>query len=219
MRLILLGPPGAGKGTQCKRIIEKYGIVHMSSGDILRGERAAGSELGKKAQSYMDSGGLVPDDVIIGMMIGAIQKAPKGYVLDGFPRTVVQGEELDKSLGAIGEKIDAVVNLQIDDSIIEDRMTGRRSCPVCGGVYHVENLKPDVEGQCDKGCGVLVQRPDDTPEVVENRLKIYHEQTAAVLGHYKGTGNVIININADQAVADVTAQVIGELDKLNAQVV
>lgn len=218
MRLILLGPPGAGKGTQCKRIIETYGIVHMSSGDILRGERAAGSELGKKAQSYMDSGGLVPDDVIIDMMIGAIQKAPKGYVLDGFPRTVVQGEELDKSLSAINEKIDAVINLQIDDSIIEDRMTGRRSCPVCGGVYHIENLKPKVEGQCDKGCGELVQRPDDTPDVVENRLKIYHEQTAAVLGHYKSAGNVIIDIDANQTAADVTAQVMGELDKLNAQV-
>lgn len=218
MRLILLGPPGAGKGTQCKRIIEKHGIAHMSSGDILRAERAAGTELGNKAQSYMDSGGLVPDDVIIGMMIGAIRKAPEGYVLDGFPRTVVQGQELDKALDAINEKIDAIVNLQIDDSIIEDRMTGRRSCPVCGAVYHIENLKPKVEGQCDKGCGELVQRPDDTPEVVENRLKIYHEQTAAVLGYYKSTGSVIIDINADQSVDDVTDQVLDELDKLNAQV-
>lgn len=218
MRLVLLGPPGAGKGTQCKRIIDKFGCVHMSSGDILRAERAAGSELGKKAQSYMDSGGLVPDDVIIGMMIGAIKKAEAGYVLDGFPRTVVQGEELDKALVEINQKIDAIVNLQIDDSVIEGRMTGRRSCPVCGGVYHLENLKPKVDGQCDKGCGELVQRPDDKPEVVKNRLKIYHEQTAAVLGYYKGAENVIIDINADQGVEEVSAHVIGELDKLNVQV-
>ena len=218
MRLVLLGPPGAGKGTQCKRIIEKFGSTHMSSGDILRAERTAGTDLGKKAQSYMDSGQLVPDDVIIDMMIDAIKKATEGYVLDGFPRTVVQGEELDKALVSIDQKIDAIVNLQIDDSVIQGRMTGRRSCPECGEVYHLENLKPKIDGQCDKGCGKLVQRPDDKPEVVQNRLKIYHEQTAAVLGYYKGAGNVIININADQPVEDVTAQVIGELDKLNVQV-
>ena len=218
MRLVLLGPPGAGKGTQCKRIIDKFGCKHMSSGDILRAERSAGSDLGKQAQSYMDSGGLVPDDVIIGMMIGAIKNAEAGYVLDGFPRTVVQGEELDKALAEIDQKIDAIVNLQIDDSVIEGRMTGRRSCPECGAVYHLENLKPKIDGQCDKGCGELVQRPDDKPEVVKNRLKIYHEQTAAVLGYYKSAGNVIIDINADQGVEEVSAQVIGELDKLNVQV-
>ena len=133
MRIVLLGAPGAGKGTQCKRIVEKYGLLHLSSGDILRQERAAGSELGKKAQKYMDSGGLVPDDVIVEMMAGAIKKAPQtGFVLDGFPRTVNQAGELDKSLTGNGKKIDAVLNLEVDDRIVAERLTGRRSCPKCG---------------------------------------------------------------------------------------
>ncbi|MCK5001062.1 MAG: adenylate kinase [Anaerohalosphaera sp.] len=215
MRLILLGPPGAGKGTQCKHVVDKYGMKHMSSGDILRAERAAGSDLGKSAQGYMDSGKLVPDDVIIGMMIGAMKDATGGYVLDGFPRTVAQGEALDKALSAVGEKIDAIVNLQVPDEVIDARMTGRRSCPKCGQVYHILNMKPAVEGQCDNGCGELVQRADDTSEVVANRLKIYHEQTAAVVGYYEGTGSLIINVDANQAVDDVTASVLGELDKID----
>ena len=214
MRLILLGPPGAGKGTQCKRIIEKYGAKHLSSGDILRGERAAGSELGEKAKGYMDSGALVPDDLIIEMMIKAMTSEKSGYVLDGFPRTVAQGEALDKALEAAGEKIDGIVNLQVADKVIEPRMTGRRSCPKCGAVYHVENLKPSTEGMCDKGCGELVQRPDDKPEVVVNRLKIYHEQTAAVVGYYQGVGGNIINIAAEGTPDEVTALVLPELDKI-----
>ncbi len=215
MKLILLGPPGAGKGTQCKRIIDKYGVVHLSSGDILRGERKANSELGQKAQGYMDSGALVPDDLIIDMMIAAIKKAPSGYVLDGFPRTVVQGEGLDAALEKAGEKIDAIVNLQVPDEPIMDRMTGRRSCPECGAVYHVINLKPKVDGQCDTGCGALTQRKDDTPEVVSYRLKTYHEQTAAVVGYYQGKGNTILDINANQEIDKVTASVLEKLDALN----
>ncbi|MHC4988069.1 MAG: adenylate kinase [Planctomycetota bacterium] len=215
MKLILLGPPGAGKGTQCKRIIDKYGMAHLSSGDILRAERKANSELGQKAQSYMDSGALVPDDLIIDMMIAAIKKAPAGYVLDGFPRTVVQGEGLDAALEKAGEKIDAVVNLQVPDEPIMARMTGRRSCPACGAVYHIENLKPKVDGQCDKGCGELVQRKDDTPEVVAHRLKTYHEQTAAVVGYYQGNGNTILDVNANQDIDNVTADVFSKLDALN----
>ena len=214
MRLILLGPPGAGKGTQCKRIIEKYGVTHLSSGDILRGERAAGSDLGEKAKGYMDSGELVPDDLIIEMMIKAMTAEKEGYVLDGFPRTVVQGEALDKALKAAGEKVDAVVNLKVDDSVITGRMTGRRSCPKCGAVYHVENLKPKTEGVCDSGCGELVQRPDDKPEVVKNRLKIYHEQTAAVVGYYESVGGTILNVEAEGTVDEVTAAVLAELNKI-----
>ena len=214
MKLILLGPPGAGKGTQCKRTIDKYSMVHLSSGDILRAERAAGSDLGKKAQSFMDSGALVPDDLIIEMMVKASKGAPDGYVLDGFPRTVVQGQELDKALAAASEKIDAVVSLEIADEIVAGRMTGRRSCPECGAVYHVDYLKSKIEGKCDKDGVDLVQRHDDNPEVVANRLKIYHEQTAAVLGHYEGTDIAIIKVNANQAIEDVTAQMFSELDKL-----
>jgi adenylate kinase len=215
MKLILLGPPGAGKGTQCKRIIDKYSVVHMSSGDILRAERKANSELGQKAQSYMDSGALVPDDLIIDMMINAIKNAPAGYVLDGFPRTVAQGEGLDAALEKAGEKIDAIVNLQVPDEPIMDRMTGRRSCPECGAVYHVVNLKPKTDGQCDKGCGALVQRKDDTPDVVSHRLKTYHEQTAAVVGYYQGKGNTILDIDANQDIDKVTASVLEKLDALN----
>jgi len=215
MKLILLGPPGAGKGTQCKRIIDKYGVAHLSSGDILRAERKANSELGQKAQGYMDSGALVPDELIIDMMIAAIKKAPSGYVLDGFPRTVVQGEGLDAALEKAGEKIDAIVNLQVPDEPILDRMTGRRSCPECGAVYHVVNLKPKVDGQCDTGCGALTQRKDDTPEVVSFRLKTYHEQTAAVVDYYQGKGSTILDIDANQDIDKVTASVLEKLDALN----
>lgn len=211
MKLILLGPPGAGKGTQCKRIVEKYHLAHLSSGDILRAERAAGTELGKKAQSYMDSGALVPDELIIDMMIGAIKKAPKnGYVLDGFPRTVVQAEGLDRALKAAGEKIDAILDLQVPDEAIMERMTGRRSCPVCGQVYHIVNLKPQRDNQCDKGCGALIQRSDDTPQVVANRLKTYHQQTAAVVGYYQGKLPVIA-INANQDIDKVTDEIFRRL--------
>lgn len=215
MNLILLGPPGAGKGTQCKRIIDKYGMAHLSSGDILRAERKANTELGQKAQGYMDSGALVPDELIIDMMIGAIKKCEGGYVLDGFPRTVAQGEGLGAALENAGEKIDAIVNLQVPDEPIMARMTGRRSCPVCGAVYHIENLKPKVEGQCDKGCGELVQRKDDTPEVVSHRLKTYHEQTAAVVGYYQTKGNTILDIDANQDIDKVTADIFEKLEALN----
>jgi adenylate kinase len=163
----------------------------------------------------MDSGALVPDDLIIDMMIGAIKNAPVGYVLDGFPRTIAQGEGLDAALEKAGEKIDAIVNLQVPDEPIMDRMTGRRSCPECGAVYHVVNLKPKADGQCDKGCGALVQRKDDTPEVVSHRLKTYHEQTAAVVGYYQGKGNTILDIDANQDIDKVTASVFGKLDALN----
>ena len=212
MRLILLGPPGAGKGTQCKRLVEKYGALHLSSGDILRAERAAGTELGKKAQSYMDSGGLVPDDLIVAMMVGAMKKAGNGgFILDGFPRTVVQAEELGKALDKAGEKIDALLNLQIDDAVVASRMTGRRSCPKCGGVYHIENLKPKVADVCDRDQTALVQRKDDQPEVVANRLKTYHEQTSHVAGYYSGK-KPVISINAGMEIDEVTKAIFAKLD-------
>ncbi len=218
MRVILLGAPGAGKGTQCKRIVAKYALLHLSSGDILRQNRAEGTELGKKAQSFMDSGALVPDEIIVEMMTDAIEKAPAtGYVLDGFPRTVNQADELDKSLASANQKIDAVVNLKIDDQIVARRMTGRRSCPQCGAVYHVENLKPKVEGICDNDGAQLVQRPDDSPEVVANRLKTYHRQTKPVLDYYKNNSGApkIYNIDADKNPDDVSALIFENLDALS----
>jgi adenylate kinase len=214
MRIVLLGAPGAGKGTQCKRIAAKYDLAHLSSGDILRQERAAGTELGKKAQSYMDSGALVPDGIIVEMMAGAIIKAPKnGFVLDGFPRTVNQAEELDKSLASAGQQIDAVLNLQIDDQLIAKRMTGRRSCPKCGAVYHIENLKPKVDNKCDNDGTALVQRPDDSLEVVTNRLKIYHRQTKPVVDYYK-KNNTVYDIDANKSADEVVKLVFKYLDVL-----
>ncbi len=212
MRIVLLGAPGAGKGTQCKRIVAKYGLLHLSSGDILRQERAAGTELGKKAQSYMDSGALVPDVVIVEMMVAAISKTPQTwFVLDGFPRTVNQAAELDKSLASVGQKIDAVLNLKIDDQVVAQRMTGRRSCPQCGAVYHIENLKPKVEGICDNDGAKLIQRSDDSLEVVANRLKAYHQQTEPVVDYYKNN-NTVYDIDANRNADEVTALIFENLD-------
>jgi len=170
MKVVLLGAPGAGKGTQCKSIVAQYNLLHLSSGDILRQERAEGSELGKKAQGYMDSGALVPDEIIIEMMVKAIGKAPSaGFILDGFPRT----------------------------NVVTNRITGRRSCPECGAVYHIENLKPKTEGICDNDGTELVQRPDDTEEVLANRLETYHQQTEPLVDYYKKNGTVY-NFEADR---------------------
>jgi len=216
MRIVLLGAPGAGKGTQCKNIVDKYGLQHLSSGDILRRNRAEGTELGKKAQSYMDAGDLVPDQIIIEMMSEAIKQAPgEGFILDGFPRTVNQAVELGKSLAEDGP-LDAVLNLKIDDSIVEARMTGRRSCPKCGAVYHVENLKPKTEGVCDHDGEKLVQRPDDTPEVVSNRLETYHRQTEPLVDYYRNNGTVF-DIGADRDPDEVKACVFEKLDTLVTQ--
>ncbi len=214
MRIVLLGAPGAGKGTQCKNIVAQYGLLHLSSGDILRKERAADTELGQKAQSYMDSGVLVPDALIVEMMVDAIKKASQtGFILDGFPRTVNQAGELDKSLALNGEEIDIVLNLKIDDQVVLERMTGRRSCPECGAVYHIENLKPKVEGLCDNDGTELIQRPDDSPEVVTNRIKTYHLQTEPVVDYYRDNSTVY-DIDANKDADEVTALIFENLDAL-----
>jgi adenylate kinase len=208
MRIVLLGAPGAGKGTQCKRIVERYGVEHLSSGDILRKERSQGTELGKQAQSYMDSGGLVPDELIVKMMAEAISKTGgSGFVLDGFPRTVNQASELDKSLESTGENIQLAVNLKISDQTVINRMTGRRSCPECGAVYHIKNMPPKVEGKCDNDGTELVQRPDDKKEVVEKRLQTYHKQTAPVSDYYRKKG-LLEEIDADSAEADQVTEIL-----------
>ena len=214
MRIVLLGAPGAGKGTQCKRIVEKYDLLHLSSGDILRQERAAGSELGKKAQSYMDSGALVSDDLIVEMMAQAIANAPQeGFVLDGFPRTVNQAQQLDKSLVQTGDKIDCILNLNVNDDLVVKRITGRRSCPKCGAVYHIENLKPKAEGICDNDGAELVQRPDDTAEVVENRLKNYYQQTRPVVDYYN-QNNTVCDLDSNKDVDEVAGLIFEKLDSL-----
>ncbi|MHC4193123.1 MAG: adenylate kinase [Planctomycetota bacterium] len=214
MRIVLLGAPGAGKGTQCKRIADRCGSRHLSSGDILRRHRTAGTELGQKAQSYMDSGGLVPDEIIVEMMAEAIKQSPgSGFVLDGFPRTVNQAAELDKSLSANSERIDLVLNLRIDDQVVLDRISGRRSCPECGAVYHIEKLKPKVEGKCDKDGAELIQRPDDTAEVVANRLRTYHQQTEPVVNYYR-QNNSVCEIDASKTVDEISVVISEKLEAL-----
>lgn len=213
MRIVLLGAPGAGKGTHCKRIADRYGLLHLSSGDILRRERAAGTELGKKAQSYMDAGALVPDDLIVEMMSQAMKNAPSGFVLDGFPRTVNQAEVLDRALAAKGGGIDVVMNLLVDDGIVVARITGRRSCPKCGAVYHVKNMPPKVDGICDKDGARLVQRPDDTEEVVRNRLETYYRQTEPVVGYYKA-GRPVDDVDAGGDADAVAQGIFRRLDGL-----
>jgi adenylate kinase len=214
MRIVLLGAPGAGKGTLCKYIVEKYGLLHLSSGDILRAHRAKGTNLGKKAQSYMDSGALVPDDIIIAMMIDEIGKAPKGgFVLDGFPRTVNQAAGLDKSLKDKKQNIDAILNLGVGEDVIVRRITGRRICPKCAAVYHIENMKPRVDGICDNDGTKLIQRPDDTAEVVKTRLKNYNEQTAPLVDYYKRK-NKIFDIDANGEANGIKEVIFSKLDPL-----
>jgi adenylate kinase len=214
MKIVLLGSPGAGKGTQCKRIVERYGVLHLSSGDILRKQRLEGTKLGKKARGFMDAGELVPDDVIVEMMAEAIKKSgPAGYVLDGFPRTVFQAEKLDEALDQAGEKIDIILNLKISDEIVISRITGRRSCPECGAVYHIENMKPKREGVCDYDGRRLVQRPDDSVEIVTRRLETYRRQTAAVVEYYEKTHSVY-HIDAGAPLEETTAKVFEKLDGL-----
>jgi adenylate kinase len=213
MRVVLLGAPGAGKGTHCKRIVERYGVAHLSSGDILRRERAGGTDLGQKAQSYMDAGALVPDELIVEMMSKAIREAPAGYVLDGFPRTVNQAEVLDRSLVAQNAGIDMVINLAVNDGVVLERITGRRSCPTCGAVYHVKNMPPKTPGQCDRDGTPLIQRPDDTEDVVRNRLQTYYRQTEPVVDYYKSR-QTVHELDAGGDADTVAAEIFRRLDSL-----
>jgi len=216
MRIVLLGAPGAGKGTQCKRIVQRYGLLHLSSGDILRQQRAEGTSLGKKAQSYMDSGQLVPDQIVVKMMIDAVKKTPAaGFILDGFPRTLNQAVELDNSLAHNGQAVDAILNLQIDDRMVAERMTGRRSCPKCGAVYHLKSLQPKVNGICDRDGAGLIQRPDDSPEVVAKRLKTYHQQTEPVVDYYNNNGRTVFDVDANNGADKVSDLIFEKLDAID----
>ena len=193
LRTILLGPPGAGKGTQAVRIVEKYGIPHISTGDIFRDNIKRQTELGKKAQEYMNKGELVPDDLVIEIATDRLLRddCKKGFLLDGFPRTVYQAEKLDEFMQAHGGKIDHVINLEVDDDLLIFRLTGRRVCKQCGASFHVVNIPPKVEGICDRCGGELVQRADDTEETVKNRITVYKEQTMPLIDYYTKANNLI----------------------------
>ncbi len=187
MNLILLGPPGAGKGTQAKLMLQKYELPQISTGDILREAIRQGTELGKRVEPLLANGKLVPDDLVIQIIEERLKRddAKKGFVLDGFPRTLPQAEALEAQLSRAGKKIDRVVSLEVDEAAIVGRMSGRRSCPKDGSVFHVLNSPPKISGKCDKCGEALVQRPDDVPEKVQNRLRIYAQDTAPLKAFYE----------------------------------
>ncbi len=190
MRIILVGPPGAGKGTQAEKIVAKYGVAHISTGDILRANVKAGTELGKKAKSFMDAGALVPDDVIVGMMRGRLAEddCGNGFILDGFPRTAPQAEALASLLSEMGIALDGAVLLDVDDETVVRRLCGRRMCKTCGRIFHVA-FKPSAKGDvCDACGGPLYQRDDDREDVIRRRLAVYHRQTAPLVDYYAKAG-------------------------------
>lgn len=186
MKIIMLGAPGAGKGTQAKKIAEKYGIPHISTGDIFRANIKNGTELGQKAKTYMDQGLLVPDELVVDLVVDRVKQSDceKGYILDGFPRTIPQAEALDNALEAINDKVDYAINIEVPDEVIINRMSGRRACLKCGATYHVVNIPTKVEGICDVCGGELILRDDDKPETVKKRLNVYHDQTLPLVDYY-----------------------------------
>ena len=190
MRIIMLGAPGAGKGTQAKKIAAKYGIPHISTGDIFRANIKNGTELGKKAKTYMDQGLLVPDELVVDLVVDRLQQddCKKGYVLDGFPRTIPQAESLDAALAKVGDKMEYAIDVNVPDENIVNRMGGRRACVGCGATYHIVYNPTKVEGICD-ACGEkLILRDDDKPETVQKRLGVYHEQTQPLIDYYTKAG-------------------------------
>lgn len=209
MKIIMLGAPGAGKGTQAKKIAEKYGIPHISTGDIFRANIKGGTELGMKAKSYMDQGQLVPDEVTIGMLLDRISQddSKNGYVLDGFPRTIPQAESLTAALLARGEKIDYAVNVDVPDENIVNRMSGRRACLGCGATYHIVYNAPKTADVCD-ACGEkLVLRDDDQPETVQKRLGVYHQQTQPLIEYYNKEG-VLVEVDGTQDMEKVFQDIV-----------
>ena len=190
MKIIMLGAPGAGKGTHAKKITEKFGIPAISTGDIFRENIKNGTELGKKAKEYMDAGNLVPDELVCDLVVDRLKQddCKNGYILDGFPRTIPQAEALTAALAKNDDAIDYALEIFIEDQAIIDRMSGRRVCKSCGATYHVVNIPPKTEGVCDESDGELIVRDDDAPETVKKRLDVYHEQTAPLIDYYKKQG-------------------------------
>jgi adenylate kinase len=213
MNLILLGPPGAGKGTQAEAITEKRGLVQLSTGEMLRQAVKAGTPIGRQASAIMEAGGLVPDQIVIQIIAERIA-APdcaKGFILDGFPRTLKQAAALDMLLASLGKQIDAVIEIKVDDKVLIDRISGRYMCANCGASYHDTNCKPKVEGVCDRcGSKTFVRRADDNAETVKNRLMAYYRETAPLIGYYFAKGK-LRTVDGMAAISGVSRQVDGIL--------
>ena len=204
MKIIMLGAPGAGKGTQAKMLAEKYSIPHISTGDIFRANIKNGTELGKKAKEFMDKGLLVPDELTVELLLDRVAQddCKNGYVLDGFPRTIPQADVLDKELTKLGDHVDYAVNVDVPDENIVRRMSGRRACLKCGATYHIEHIPPKTDGVCDKCGSELVQREDDKPETVMNRLKVYHDQTQPLIEYYENK-NILKTVDGTKDMKEV----------------
>ncbi len=214
MKIIMLGAPGAGKGTQAKMLAEKYSIPHISTGDIFRANIKEGTELGKKAKEYMDKGLLVPDELVVDLVIDRFKAddCKNGYILDGFPRTIPQAEALDAALAAQGDKMDYAINVEVPDENIVNRMSGRRACVGCGATYHIKYNPTKVEGICDVCGKELILRDDDKPETVLNRLKVYHDQTQPLIDYY-GKAGIVKEVDGTVDMNDVLnaiVEILGE---------
>ncbi|NLP16493.1 MAG: adenylate kinase [Clostridiales bacterium] len=212
MKIIMLGAPGAGKGTQAKRIADRFEIPHISTGDIFRENIKNETQLGLKAKGYMDQGLLVPDELVLELIMDRF-KAPdckKGYVLDGFPRTIPQAKALDDALNKNNDRIEFAINVDVADEVIIKRMAGRRACLNCGRTYHVDTLKPKVSGQCDYCNTELVLRDDDKPETVKKRLQVYHEQTQPLIDYYNNKG-ILHSVDGTGEIDDIYKQIINVL--------
>ena len=212
MKIIMLGAPVAGKGTQAKMIADKYSIPHSSTGDIFRANIKNGTELGKKAKEYMDKGLLVPDELTVDLVIDRVAQddCANGYVLDGFPRTIPQAESLDKALTERNEKIDYAINVEVPDENIINRMSGRRACLSCGATYHIVHIPTKVEGICDRCGAELVLRDDDKPETVKNRLDVYHDQTQPLIEYYSNKG-ALVEVDGTKEMSEVFADIVNIL--------
>ena len=208
-----MGPPGAGKGTQASDLIKRYQIPHISTGDMFRAAIKAGTALGKKAKEYMDAGSLVPDEVTIGIVAERLAEpdCSKGFLLDGFPRTVAQADALDKILVELQMTLDGVLNIEVDEEKLLERLTGRRICRKCGATYHMVFNPPTTENVCDKCGGELYQRSDDTLETAKNRLQVYNDQTQPLIEYYRGKG-LLREINGDQEIAKVLQDIVEALE-------